>query len=170
MKNRCLFTLLLVGSVAAAAGAQTPTPGSAQTDSGSGAATPAPGTVTMELPPDRPIDLTPRVVGITPRDWTRDSADAGDLKGVRLIRVQDGAAVLALSSGTRTVRAGDLIGSDEVERVETRRIILTRPAGPGEIGEARVIVKFDAQGRGRVRVFSQKLDVPPPSATTVRGN
>jgi hypothetical protein len=123
----------------------------------------------MQLPPEKPVDLTPRVLRIKPADLTRDSAYAGVLKGIRLLSSRGGAARVLLQAGERTVRAGDVIGSDVVKRVEASRIVLTRPAGPDELGEGKVIVTFDKRGRGRVHVFLHKQDTPPP-AMTQQGN
>jgi hypothetical protein len=97
-------------------------------------------------------------------DLTLDSVNAGLLKGIRLLSVREGVARIRLLTGEVQVQAGDVIGADLVTRVETRRIILTRPAGPDELGDGKVIVTFDAQGRGRVHVYLMKADTPPPVA------
>ena len=56
-----------------------------------------------------------------------------------------------LASGLRTVRPGDVIGTDVVRSIEPGRILLARTGPDGQ--EATVVVSFDDAGRGRVRVL-----------------
>ena len=137
------------------------TGGSTGTASATDSAT-SPGTIVLAHPDPVPLDTSPRPAPVRPADLTRDSIDAGALKNVRLLWSRGGSARVLLSTGERTVEAGDVIGSDTVKRVEPRRIILTRPPGLEEIGEAKIIVEFDRGGRGHVEVYRHKRDTPPP--------
>jgi len=72
--------------------------------------------------------------------------------------VRSGQARLLFSTGERTVRVGDVIGSDRVQSVEPGRLLLGR-ALPGG-GEALVVVTFDASGRSRVRILYENDPKP----------
>jgi hypothetical protein len=113
----------------------------------------------IDSPPAKPADPTSAVVtqpGPTP-DRNRPSADAGALKGVRALSIRDGEARLLIDGAERLVRPGDAIGTDVVTAVAPERITLVRGArASAPSGEATVVVSFDAQGRGRVRVYSLK--------------
>jgi hypothetical protein len=115
--------------------------------------------VVIDSPPAKPADPTSAVVtapGPAP-DRNRPSADAGALEGVRALSVRDGEARLVIGGVERTIRPGDAIGADVVTGVAPERITLVRGASPSApSGEATVVVAFDAQGRGRVRVYSLK--------------
>jgi hypothetical protein len=141
---------VLLVLVAGAAGAQQGTGSSGNSDN--------PDSV-IDSPPTQPADPTSGVVtapGPVP-DRNRPSADAGALKGVRALWVRDGEARLVVGGVERTLRPGDAIGADVVTGVAPERITLVRGASAGApSGEATVVVSFDAQGRGRVRVYSLK--------------
>jgi len=102
-------------------------------------------------------ELSSRVIRLKdpPRDRLRQSGDAGALRGLRVLGVQDGAARVALANGTeRTLRAGDVIAGDVVRSVSGHRILLERQAGEDEPGvSASVIVKIGAGGATRVYVL-----------------
>jgi len=121
-------------------------------------------------PKERPADLTPRWVDVTPADRTRASADAGSLKGIRILSLRGGVAevLLAGEPAPRPVRAGARIGADTVVRVEAERIVLSRPPGPGETGEATVIVKAGPVGTGWVRVYTRKPITTPATPGAAR--
>ncbi len=134
---------------------------SASVASGTDSAT-SPGTIVLAHPDPVPLDTSAHLAPVRPADLTRDAVDAGALKNIRLLWSKNGSARVLLGTGERTVGAGDAIGSDTVKRVEPRRIILTRPPGPDETGEAKIIVEFDRGGRGHVEVYRQKRETPPP--------
>lgn len=122
------------------------------------------GTV-MAVPSPPPLDNAPRaatVAGPGPsRD--RDSAGTSALRGVQAREVKSGQARLVLATGLRTIRPGDVIGSDVVRSIEPGRILLARTGPDGK--EATVVVSFDEAGRGRVRVYfgSDPTAVAPPA-------
>jgi hypothetical protein len=144
----------------------------------SGSAAPSPdraggARVIMALPPDREEDSTPRVVPVAPIGRNRPSADAGHLAGIRATPAGRGALDVALpgSLAARTVRVGDRIGDDVVTAVAPGLMKLRRPAGPDDLGDGIVVVRFDAQGRGVVHVYSHRrppLDGAPPAASGPR--
>jgi hypothetical protein len=107
----------------------------------------------MAVPSPPPLDNAPRqatAAGPGPARG-RDSAGTPALKGVQAREIKSGQARLLLVSGLRTVRPGDVIGSDLVRSIEPGRIVLARTRPDGE--DATVVVSFDDAGRGRVRVF-----------------
>ena len=113
----------------------------------------------IDRPPAKPVDPTSGVVtepGAAP-DRNRPSADAGGLKGIRALSVGDGEARLVIGGVERRIRPGDAIGTDVVTGIAPERITLVRSAAAtAPSGEATVVVSFDAQGLGRVRVYSLK--------------
>jgi hypothetical protein len=119
--------------------------------------------VAIEAPPT-PVDGTPRTLRLgRPRGASGVKRRDPKLGGVRAVEMRDGEAVLALPDGTRTVRPGDVISGDIVKSVEPGRVVFSRP-DPGSSSSAIVIVRFDAEGRGRVRVYSARDSSPaaPP--------
>jgi hypothetical protein len=118
----------------------------------------------MAVPSPPPLDNAPRqatVAGPGPA-LGRDSVGTSALKGVQAREIKSGQARLALASGVRTLRPGDLIGSDVIRSIEPGRILLARSGPNGQ--EATVVVSFDDAGRGRVRVLfaSDPTAVAPP--------
>jgi hypothetical protein len=68
--------------------------------------------------------------------------------------VADGEATLEIDGVREVLRPGARLGGDTVRSVSAERIVLDRPATPGEPGgPALVIVTFDETGRGKARVF-----------------
>ena len=114
-------------------------------------------------------DLSPHWVPVVPSDRGRTSADAGPLKGVRVLSLADGAARLQLvgEPAPRSLHVGDRIGGDTVVRIEATRVVLSRPAAPGEKGEATVVVKAGRGGVGWVRVYSLKGGDPQPTGGAI---
>jgi hypothetical protein len=109
--------------------------------------------VIMAVPSPPPVDNAPGpLTAARPRAARdRDSAGTSALKGVQAREIKSGQARLLLASGLRTVRAGDVIGTDVVRSIEPGRILLARTGADGQ--EATVVVSFDDAGRGRVRVL-----------------
>jgi len=128
-----------------------------------GASRPASAEILWERPTPPVPDLSPRWVPITPSDRSRSSADAGALRGVRVLSITGGVARLQLPSEPqpRSLRVGDRIGTDTVVRVEAARVVLTRPAGPGEKGDATVVLKPGRDGLGFVRVYRVRDPATP---------
>ena len=124
------------------------------------AAPPAPGLTSLD-PPPLPVDRTPKRVRIPgpPPSMQGDPAEAGDLEGVQALSIGEGEARLRLAGGERTVRPGVAIGADVVKSIIPGQMVLTRNRSGGE-GIATVVVKFDEQGRGRVRVLYLTDPVP----------
>lgn len=102
-----------------------------------------------------PPDATPRVGLVDGKGPSPgDSANAAGLKGIRAIATRPGEATVILGGAQRVLRVGDAIGNDTVKSIDVGRVVLSRPAGPEAGGEATVVIAFDAQGRGRVRIFA----------------
>jgi len=97
----------------------------------------------------------------------RDGAppEEGVLKDTRALSLEEGEARLLVNGAERTVHPGDSLGPDVVTSVGEDRIVLVRPASVDPLaGESIVIVTFDAAGKPRVRVISEKdkTAVRPP--------
>lgn len=108
------------------------------------------------------------VTGEGPPALTGGSAPpaAGPLKGARALSTRAGEAVLRFPDGERTLRPGDRLGDDVVRAVDTGLLVLDRPSSrPG--GAAKVVVRFDAAGLPRVRVYHVQ-DPTPVRAPEVR--
>jgi hypothetical protein len=74
--------------------------------------------------------------------------------GLRAMSVADGEARIQTKDGVRTLRAGDLLGRDVVHAIDTGVLVLERKAAPGaKGGDARVVIRFDAQGKPTVRIY-----------------
>jgi hypothetical protein len=100
-----------------------------------------------------PPDASPRSVQVDGKGPSQgDSAGAEGLKGIRAIATRPGDATVIVGGVQRVLRVGDRIGNDAVKAIDSGRIVLSRSAGAG--GDATVVITFDAQGRGRVRIFS----------------
>jgi hypothetical protein len=127
--------------------------------------------IVWETPAPLPVDTTPIWVPVEPKDRSRSAADAGALKGARvtfaagLVRIQ-----LAGDAAARELRAGDVVGTDTVVRVEPTRVVLRRPAGPGDKDDATVVLKAGQDGLAWVRVYRVREAVPPvvPGAAAAR--
>lgn len=109
--------------------------------------------VIMAVPSPPPVANAPGPITAarTSPARDRDSAGTSALKGVQAREIKSGQARLVLASGMRTVRPGDVIGTDVVRSIEPGRILLARTAADGQ--DATVVVSFDDAGRGRVRVL-----------------
>ena len=76
---------------------------------------------------------------------------------------RDGQAALVVDGMEQTVRAGSWIGAMEVKSLAPGRMVLKKPAAPGDpSGEALVIVTFDASGKSRAVTLYTKD--PRPAA------
>ena len=83
-----------------------------------------------------------------PRQRQADAARAS----VRAVSMGEGEATLEIDGAREVVRPGTKLGDDTVKSVAPERIVLERPAKPGQPG-ALVILTFDDAGRARTRVF-----------------
>jgi hypothetical protein len=117
-------------------------------------------------PPSGPLparSTRPRTVvgaGAAPTD--------GPLKGVRALASQVGEMRLLFPDGERTLRPGDRLGMDVVRTVGDRLLVLDRPEVPSlPGGAATVVVRFDAAGQPRMRVYHVE-DPTPVKAPEVR--
>lgn len=73
---------------------------------------------------------------------------------LRAVSLADGEARVQTADGALTLRPGDLLGTDIVRAVDTGVIVLDRKAAPGaKGGDARVVVRFDGQGKPSVRIY-----------------
>jgi hypothetical protein len=77
-----------------------------------------------------------------------------DTAVLRDVSLAPGEATLEIDGAREVVRPGSRIGGDTVKLVEPGRLVLERPAKPGQTGgPALVIVTFDEAGRGKTRAF-----------------
>jgi hypothetical protein len=85
-----------------------------------------------------------------PRPARADVAKAS----LRAVSVAQGEATLEIDGQREVARPGSQVGGDTVKSVEPGRLVLERPAKPGQPGgPALVIVTFDEAGRSKTRVF-----------------
>ncbi len=84
--------------------------------------------------------------------------------GLRLVSMRPGQARIRLASGERTLSAGETLGRDVVKSIDGDCIVLTRAPREGDPhGGALVVVRFDARGRARVRVYAEKPGIEMPA-------
>jgi hypothetical protein len=82
------------------------------------------------------------------------SAKTSPYLSLRAVSLADGEARVQTADGALTLRPGDLLGTDVVRAVDTGVIVLDRKAAPGaKGGDARVVVRFDGQGKPSVRIY-----------------
>ena len=82
------------------------------------------------------------------------SGTASPYLSLRAVSVTDGEARVQTADGALTLRPGDRLGTDVVRAVDTGVIVLDRKAAPGaKGGDARVVVRFDGQGKPAVRIY-----------------
>ena len=143
MSNRLSAGILaaLLAAGAQGAGAQTP-PGEEPR-------------VEWAEPASAPPQLPSRLVGSRPDpDPPANPARSGSYLGLRALSIADGEARLQTKDGLRILRAGDRLGRDVVRAVDTGILVLERAAAPGTPGgDARVVIRFDAQGKPTVRIY-----------------
>lgn len=116
------------------------------------------------LQPPAPETTTARVAGrLTVPASRAAGSDAEPLAGATLLVLEPQAARIRLADGEHLLRPGASVGGDTVQSVAGRQIVLRRPAAPGDPrGEGLVVVRFDAAGRARVRVFRERHGLTPP--------
>ena len=167
MKKMLVLTCLAVGGPIAVRAQEPPPRPNQETILTRPGAPGSPAASQVAVPAPAPPDLAPREITVPGSGGGRgrDSAGAGTLKGVRAREVRSGQARLVLADGERTVRPGDLVGTDVVRSVEPGCITLGRPLPDG--GEALVVVRFDESGNGRVRILYEN-DPKPAVAPAVR--
>jgi hypothetical protein len=99
----------------------------------------------------------------------RPEARRDALLPLRRLSVAEGEATLEVDGVREVVRPGERLGGDTVKSVSPERIVLERPAKPGEAGgPALVIVTFEEGGRGRERVFRAADPAAPRPAEAKR--
>ena len=92
------------------------------------------------------------------------------LEKVRVVsvRASEGEVTLATAEGaSRTLGEGDVLyeeGGAKLKDVTSASLVFTRrvAGGDGEVGEALIVVRFDAAGKTRVREYRTVGDVSPP--------
>jgi hypothetical protein len=143
--SRAVVALLLAGGTGTAL-AQSPSP---SPPSGEAA------NVGWKQPPAAAPSLPSGPVGARPDTATRvDPAKASRYLALRALSTADGEARIQTGDGERTLRPGDLLGGDVVRAVDTGILVLDRKAAPGAAGgDARVVIRFDGQGRPTVRIY-----------------
>jgi len=115
---------------------------------GGGGVQAVPGSPPPVLPPSGPKPAR------AARDLTPPAPLADRSKApLRALSVAQGEATLEIDGRREVVRPGSLLGRDIVKAVAPGRLVLDRPAEPGQTGPALVIVTFDEAGRGKTRVF-----------------
>jgi hypothetical protein len=98
--------------------------------------------------PSRPVRSRPDKA--TPPD----PAKASRYLALRAVSLVEGEAKIQTTDGLRTLRPGDLLGRDVVHAVDTGVLVLERKAAPGAAGgDARVVIRFDGQGKPTVRIY-----------------
>ena len=98
--------------------------------------------------PSRPVASRPEKAALP------DPAKPSPYLALRAVSFGDGEARIQFGEGQRTLRAGDLLGRDVVHAVDTGVLVLDRKAAPGAAGgDARVVIRFDAQGKPTVRIY-----------------
>ena len=86
---------------------------------------------------------------------------APPLKGAKALSSTSGEMRLLLADGERTLHPGDRLGTDVVRTVGDGVLVLDRPqvaSRPG--GSAVVVVRFDAAGEPRMRVYHVEDPTP----------
>jgi hypothetical protein len=143
--SRIAVALLVAGGARSVA-AQSPSP--------SPAAGEAPN-VEWRQPPAAAPSLPSRPVGARPDKATpADPIRVSRYLALRAVSLADGEARIQTGDGVRTVRPGDLLGGDVVHAIDTGVLVLDRKAPPGAPGgDARVVIRFDGQGRPTVRIY-----------------
>ena len=141
-----------------------PPAGSAAAGAGGGGTAP----VRLSPEPDRsvpaPVLLNDRVPKATKGAARPPSSTLPEL---RARWTREGQAALVVDGMEQAVRAGSWIGAMEVKSLAPGRMVLKKPAAPGEPGgEALVIVTFDASGQGRAVTLYTK-DPRPAAAPEV---
>lgn len=91
------------------------------------------------------------------------ASSAEPFAGATLLALEPLAARVRLADGEHLLRPGSSVGGDTVRSIAGRQIVLRRPGAPGDPrGEGLVVVRFDAAGRARVRVFRERHGLTPP--------
>jgi hypothetical protein len=92
------------------------------------------------------------------------------LEEIRVVaaRVSEGVVTFTVPGGElRSLREGDVLeeeGGAKLTDVTASTLVFTRrvKGGDGEEGEARIVVRYDAAGKTKVREFRSVSDVPQP--------
>jgi hypothetical protein len=107
-----------------------------------------------------------RTPGLTP-SATSEAGSRSLLRSMTARSVVEGEARVVLADVERVVRPGDLLGGDTVRSVAEGLIVLDRPAAAGQAGgPATVVVRFEADGRARVRVYHEQDPTPVKAPRT----
>lgn len=114
-------------------------------------------------PPQGP--LAARSARPPSRPGTGAAPIEGALKGARALPSPPGTLRLLFPDGERTLRPGDRLGSDVVRTAADGLLVLDRPPIASRTGGgATVVVRFDAGGQPRMRVYHVEDPTPvnPP--------
>ena len=117
-----------------------------------------------DRPPIQPPDTARKLVRAPAKPEAAAAAvpsAAGAPVAVRLLRMSPGEAFVSVGGAEQSLRVGDRLGSDVVRAVGDGVVVFDRPAVPGQPGgEAIVVMRFDASGQARVRVFHAEDPTP----------
>ena len=164
MKTIALMAVVALAAAASAAENEAgagPTPRSTPSPSPNGAAWErAASPAISAAAPGRPI-----AARVSPAPGARSTVAAGGLQGATAVALKEGEATLLVGASTLTLRPGSIVGPDVVTSIGSDRVVLVRGATVSNpAGAATVVVSFDPQGQGRVRVYW----LSDPAATTPR--
>jgi hypothetical protein len=154
-----LLTLLLAGGAAVLRAADPPpqpVPVAGEQGSAAGAEWVKPAPIAPQLPstPVRWPVAKPQAAQAAPTGKAAQTAKVDPYAGLRALSFSEGAGRVQTGDGERVLKAGDLLGRDVVKAVDEGILVLQRPAAPDAPGgDARVVIRFDAQGRPTVRVY-----------------
>ena len=119
--------------------------------------------------PVPPVATLRGVRGALPVALFAKGPATGELSGLRAVALQEGNATISLRGETRSIRAGDRLGSSMVKAVGADRIVLERSArdaqrsGAPSQEAATIVVTFGSDGQARVRTYVLVgSTVPPP--------
>jgi hypothetical protein len=94
------------------------------------------------------------VAPVSPAPGTRSAVEAGGLQGAKAVVLKEGQATVLVGGAALSLRPGSVVGSDVVKSIGSDRVILVRGAtAANPSGAVTVVITFDAQGQGRVRVY-----------------
>lgn len=90
-----------------------------------------------------------------PPSTSKRLAAHGAYQTLRALQIKEGEALVQTAEGQRLLHPGDHIGNDVVKAIDEGLLVLDRPAAPGQPGgDRRIVVRFDAQGRASVRIYT----------------
>jgi hypothetical protein len=118
-------------------------------------------------PPPVEVSLESRPAAATLGPAPPSPTSGAGGSSLRAVSTAEGEATLEIDGVSEVVRPGSRLGRDTVKAVGPGRVVLERPAAPGEPGSL-VIVTFDGTGRAKTRTF-WTTDPTAPTSPEVKG-